>query len=97
VLRIDAANLTITHRLQTKACVVAMARYGDELAVLDTAGGLWLADPHTLVLRIVLETAATDARAMVVDGPNLFVSVHQGQGENGSVLVFQPGTEAPPQ
>lgn len=93
VVRIDVASRAVTHRgtLPGAGRVSAIASAGRHIIVADELGALFAlsADDLTPLARVGAPGLAGDGpRGMLVVGDRLYVTIHKGVGDNGSLLVI---------
>lgn len=93
VARIDAASRAVTHRgtLPGQARVAAIAAAGRHIVVAADNGALFVlsADDLTPLARLTVPSLAGETpRAMLVVGDRLYLTMHKGAGDNGSLLTI---------
>ncbi len=92
VARLDAATFATTHsrELAGGELIAGIAVADGLVAAAGNEGTIWVlrADDLTVLRIITAASGSFDPRAIIAVGNDLFVTVHAGQGENGSVLKF---------
>lgn len=93
VVRVDAASRAVTHRgtLPVQGRVAAIAAAGRHIVVAADNGALFVlsADDLAPLARLAVPSLAGETpRGMLVVGDRLYLTMHKGVGDNGSLLAL---------